>query len=72
MSGFFPIVANKMMIFRTHEDIQAVALFDTKDSKGKEIKAGGTVWRAGGDNSLVTFMDSPVYSAKLSPTTRSF
>ncbi len=55
LSGFFPIVINKMVIFRTHKDIHAVALFKMNDGK-HEFSPGETVWRAGGDNSLEAVM----------------
>ena len=43
LPGFFPIVTDKMAIFRTHKDIHAIALRNIKDSAGNDIPAGGIV-----------------------------
>ena len=58
LSGFFPIVANNMVIFRTQKDIHAIALAPIKDSKGRDFQPGDTVWRAAAWNSLVETMES--------------
>lgn len=44
MSGFFPLVANGKLLFRSHSDLRAVYLKDTLDQEGKPAKPGALAW----------------------------
>lgn len=47
LPGFFPVAVNRLLIYRSYDDIRAVFLHDEKDNAGKVIaKAGSLAWRS--------------------------
>jgi outer membrane protein assembly factor BamB len=46
MPGGFPVAAGGYVIYRTYNDIAAVAIKDMKDKDGNETKAGGVMFRS--------------------------
>ncbi len=47
MSGFFPIAAGKLLVYRSYADVRAVHLHDEKDAAGKVVaKAGDIAWKS--------------------------
>ncbi len=44
MSGFFPIVVNNLLLYRTHADLRAVYLQDGQNQDGQPVKSGTLAW----------------------------